>query len=113
MKIGFIGQGFIGSAYADDFEERGFDTVRYAKEEPYDQNQQKIAGCDIVFIAVPTPTTPDGFSFSVVRNVLPLVGEGKTAVIKSTVLPGTTDILQREFPQLSDRPSESRNSGQT
>ena len=27
--IGFIGQGFIGKNYADDFEERGFEVIRY------------------------------------------------------------------------------------
>lgn len=97
-KIGFIGQGWIGKNLADHFEERGFETVRYAKEEPYVQNKSAIAECDIVFIAVPTPTTPSGFDDSLVRAVLPLVGEGKTAVIKSTVVPGTTSALQAQFP---------------
>ena len=57
-KIGFIGQGFIGKNYADDFERRGFEVIRYALEEPYRANKEKIRECDIVFIAVPTPTTP-------------------------------------------------------
>ena len=35
MKIGFIGQGWIGKHYADDFEQRGFDVVRYAPNEQY------------------------------------------------------------------------------
>lgn len=100
MKIGFIGQGFIGSAYADDFEERGFGVVRYAKEEPYNQNKQEIAGCDIVFIAVPTPTTQDGFSLDIVEDVLKLIGKEKVAVIKSTILPGSTDKLQKKFPNI-------------
>src|SRR5580692_663281 len=82
--IGFIGQGWIGKAYADNFEERGYEVVRYALEKPYIKNKDKIAECDIVFIAVWTPTTPKGFDSSVVENVLPLVGEGKIAVLKST-----------------------------
>lgn len=98
MKIGFIGQGWIGKNYADDFENRGFDVVRYALEEKYIRNIDNIPLCDIVFIAVPTPTTPDGFNAGAVREVLSLVGRGKTAVIKSTVLPGTTESLQSEFP---------------
>ena len=53
--IGFIGQGWIGKNYADDFETRGYRIVRYAKEEPHSHNREKIGGCDIVFIAVPTP----------------------------------------------------------
>jgi UDPglucose 6-dehydrogenase len=100
MKIGFIGQGFIGKNYANDFENRGLDVVRYAMEEPYVANKEKIAECDIVFIAVPTPTTPDGFNDGILRAVLPLVGKEKTAVIKSTILPGTTKKFQDEFPDI-------------
>ncbi|HET7503768.1 MAG TPA: hypothetical protein VFK02_22260 [Kofleriaceae bacterium] len=99
-RIGFIGQGWIGKTYADDFERRGLEVVRYAAEKPYVHNAAAIAGCDIVFIAVPTPTTPRGFDDSIVRDVLRLVGDGKTAVIKSTLLPGTTESLQQQYPDL-------------
>lgn len=100
MTIGFIGQGFIGKHMADDFMERGFDVVRYALESVFADNRDLIATCDVVFIAVPTPTTPTGFDSSVLEAVLPLVGEGKIAVIKSTLLPGTTARLQRQFSNL-------------
>lgn len=95
--IGFIGQGWVGKNYADDFERRGYDVVRYALEEPYRANKDRIKDCDIVFIAVPTPTTPDkGFDASIVKGAVELVGPGKIAVIKSTLLPGTTATIQRE-----------------
>lgn len=100
MKIGCIGQGWVGKNYADDFEARGYDVVRYALEEPYRANKEKIADCDIVFIAVPTPTTPDGFDDSTIRAVLPLVGSGNIVVIKSTILPGTTERLQKMFSNI-------------
>lgn len=96
--IGFIGQGWIGKHYADDFERRGYNVVRYGLEPEYAGNKEAIANCSIVFIAVPTPTTPDGFDASIVRAVLPLVGVGKIAVLKSTMLPGTTETLQAAFP---------------
>ena len=96
--IGFIGQGFIGKNYADDFEARGFSVIRYAMEAPYRANKEKIRSCDIVFIAVPTPTTVQGFDYSIVQSVLSLVGKGKIAVIKSTLLPGTTEKLQEAYP---------------
>ncbi|MDB5224831.1 MAG: hypothetical protein JWO43_453 [Candidatus Adlerbacteria bacterium] len=98
FTVGFIGQGFIGKNYADDFVSRGFSVVRYALESEYAGNKEAIAECDPVFIAVPTPTTPTGFDDSILRAVLPLVGVGKTAVIKSTTLPGTIDALQKSFP---------------
>jgi nucleotide sugar dehydrogenase len=94
--IGFIGQGFIGKNLASNFEKRGYKTVRYAQEKGYNSNKDAIKGCDIVFIAVPTPTTPKGFDMSVIENVLTLVGKGNTAVIKSTILPGSTKKLQKK-----------------
>jgi UDPglucose 6-dehydrogenase len=100
MTIGFIGQGFIGKNYADDFERRGFAVVRYSLEEPYAQNKEKIKDCDFVFIAVPAPTTPDGFDDSSLRAVLPLVGAGKVAIIKSTTVPGTIKKLQKDFSSI-------------
>ena len=102
MKIGFIGQGWVGKNLANDMEARGFDVVRYALEEPYTHNGGDIKDCDIVFIAVPTPTTPQGFDDSVLRQAVKLVGSQKTAVIKSTVLPGTTESIQKENPDLVD-----------
>lgn len=100
LQIGFIGQGFIGKHLADDFAERGFTIVRYALEPEFADNKDAIKDCDIVFIAVPTPTTPTGFDSRILEAVLPLVGAGKTAVIKSTMLPGTTLRLQKQFPDI-------------
>lgn len=100
MTIGFIGQGFIGKNYADDFERRGYSVVRYALEPQYAPNKDNIKNCDIVFIAVPTPTTSKGFDASALYAVLPLVGSGKIAVIKSTTLPGTVKELQAAHPDI-------------
>jgi len=99
-RIGFIGQGWIGKHYADEFEERLYSVVRYALEEPYVQNKDQIKECQVVFIAVPTPTTPEGFQIGAVKSALQLLATGSTAVIKSTMLPGTTEKLQSEFPDL-------------
>jgi UDPglucose 6-dehydrogenase len=98
-KIGFIGQGWIGKNYADWYEQNGFSIVRYSLEPPHANNKDAIAECDIVFIAVPTPTTPEkGFDDSIVRSMVGLVGTGKIALIKSTVLPGTTRSIQEQHP---------------
>nr|MBA3550665.1 hypothetical protein [Patescibacteria group bacterium] len=59
-----------------------------------------IATCDIVFIAVPTPTTPEGFDSSIIRHVIKCVGKGKIAVIKSTILPEMTKSIQEENPDI-------------
>jgi UDP-N-acetyl-D-mannosaminuronate dehydrogenase len=85
--IGFIGQGYIGKNYADDYEERGYKVTRYSLEPAYVHNKDAIRDCDIVFVAVWTPTTPKGFDVSVVESVLPLVKKGGIVVLKSTVIP--------------------------
>jgi len=97
--VGYVGQGFIGKNYADELEGRGFPVVRYSLEEPYRKNKDTIKDCDIVFIAVPTPTTPTGFDDAIVRQAVSLVGDGKVAVIKSTMLPGMTEAIQKQFPK--------------
>jgi nucleotide sugar dehydrogenase len=100
LKIGFIGQGFVGKNQADDFERRGYETIRYSLEEPFIRNADLIRDCQVVFIATPTPTTPEGFDYTTIEEALLKVGSGKIAVIKSTVLPGVTESLQEKNPQI-------------
>jgi UDPglucose 6-dehydrogenase len=98
MKVGFIGQGFIGKNYSDDLEERGHEVIRYSLDPWHAANRDLIRDCRVVFVAVPTPTTPTGFDLSAVREAVSLCGPGSIVVIKSTVLPGSTCVLQREHP---------------
>ena len=98
MKIGFIGQGYVGKNMADDFEARSYSIVRYSLEPAYRENKDAIGECDVVFIAVPTPSTPEGFDFSIVKSAISLVRPGACVVLKSTLIPGTTESLQEEYP---------------
>jgi len=101
MKIGFIGTGIIGRAYAKDFKNRGYEVIQYSLEEKFKDNKDKIKDCEITFIAVPTPTLPKtGFDFQNIDEALKLIGQGKIAIIKSTILPGTTDSLQEKYPDI-------------
>ena len=99
--IGFIGQGYVGKNYADDLEVRGYETVRYSLEEPFRKNKEKIKDCRIVFIGVPTPTVAGVSAPSIVRASVGLVGHGNIALIKSTMIPGTTVSLQKEYPDVT------------
>lgn len=96
--VGFIGQGFIGKNMADDFAARGYQIVRYDNEK-YIANKNLIKDCDFVFIAVPTPSTPHGFDDRILREVIKLVDDGKTVVIKSTIKVGTTEKYQKLHPK--------------
>lgn len=74
LIIGFIGQGFIGKNFADDFESRGYRIVRFSKTLDTPDQRRLLATCDVVFIAVPTPTTPQGFNFDILKEVVAYVG---------------------------------------
>jgi len=98
--IGIIGSGWLGSNYANNFKRRGYDVTIYSLDEQYIDNIEKIRECDITFICVPTPTTPEGSNCDIVEESLYIIGEGKTVVIKSTVEPGMTRFFQSLFPNI-------------
>jgi len=96
-QIGFIGQGFVGKNLADNFEARGFRVVRYSLETEYIKNKEAIQACRWVFIAVPTPSTPDGFDYSIVDDALKLCAPTATVVIKSTIPAPVLKKLNKDF----------------
>jgi len=102
MKIGFIGQGWIGKNYADDFEDRGYKVVRYDIDK-YKKNKDKIKECNIVFIAVPTPSiTKQDSNYvevddSCIIDAMKCTKKGQIIVIKSTIMLGTTEKIQKLF----------------
>lgn len=98
LKIGFIGQGWIGKNYADNYESRQFDVVRYSLEKEYEGNLEKLIDCQIIMIAVPTPTTEKGFDLSFVEDAVSKTTTGQNVVIKSTLAPGSTKKLSEKFP---------------
>ncbi len=98
LKVGFIGQGWIGKNYADDFEKRGLNVVRYDLDEHH-SNLPLLKECQIVFVAVPTPTTPNGFDDKIlIEAIKNSTNPGQVVVIKSTIKIGTTNKIQKMFP---------------
>jgi UDPglucose 6-dehydrogenase len=97
MKIGVVGYGVVGRALGKLF---GYEAAKGGVE-VYDKHlaglnepgrQEAIQGCELVFIAVPTPEKADGgCDVSAVEEV---VGWVKPPLcVKSTVPPGTIDRL--------------------
>jgi len=97
-KIWFIGTGFIGGNMAKNFKERWFEIAQYSLEKEYKDNLKDVQACDIVFVAVPTPTKNRKFVRSVLESALENTVAGQKIVIKSTVLCGTTDYFQEKYP---------------
>ena len=61
-----------------------------------------IGHVDFAYIAVPTPPHPEtgACDTRIVEEVLDALPEGFTAVIKSTVVPGTTQLYHERYPHL-------------
>ena len=99
-QIGVVGAGMVGGALLKYFETTEMRPVVYDPPKNIG-SLEDLNRVNIVFICVPTPFIKErqGFDLSYVeKTVENLTGE-KIVVIKSTVLPGTTEDLQKKYPQ--------------
>ena len=101
MRIGIIGLGTVGRAIQEGFRRHHeifiHDPVLGTKLTDVTDN------CDVAYIAVPTPSDQNSgkCDISAVRSTLESLPDGFSAIIKSTVIPGTTQVFHDEFPHLS------------
>jgi nucleotide sugar dehydrogenase len=100
--VGIIGNGFVGESQAFAFsptnEIRIYDVdplrSTHSKEETHES--------DFIFVCVQTPMDMSGKQdLSYIKRVFEDAKEGPIYIIKSTVLPGTTEMLQRQYPHLN------------
>jgi UDPglucose 6-dehydrogenase len=97
--IGIMGAGVVGGALRSHLQARGFDARVYDPPKGH-LSLDAVNAARIVFICVPTPyAQPHGFDDSYLHAAVSGLTGNKTVVIKSTVLPGTTDLLQERHPQ--------------
>ncbi|MBL8621206.1 MAG: UDP-glucose/GDP-mannose dehydrogenase family protein [Myxococcales bacterium] len=102
--VGVVGRGYVGGAVAGGLAPIS-DVVVHDIAEPGSATIERVAGCDVVFVCVPTPAMPcGGADVSAVRSVigaLEHLASGAVVVIKSTVPPGTTEQLAVAYPRLA------------
>lgn len=103
MKIGIVGKGTVGSAVYEGLEYLGHDMTFF--DPKYEGSTlADVLNTDVVFISVPTDQAANGdCDTSIVdRAVGELAAAGYQGLvsIKSTVIPGTTDRLQKQYPNL-------------
>ncbi|OGL75000.1 hypothetical protein A3C96_00055 [Candidatus Uhrbacteria bacterium RIFCSPHIGHO2_02_FULL_60_10] len=99
-QIAVMGVGWVGGAMARYFESAGRQPLLYDPAKGLGRPED-LAAADIVFVCVPTPFDKQGggFDLSYVETAIQSLPGAKTVVIKSTVLPGSTDRLQARWPQ--------------
>jgi len=99
LKIGIVGIGTVGGALKKYFEQQKKKFFLYDKYKKIGSIEE-INQADVIFICVPTPyDKKKGFDLSYVEDAVSKIQGGKIIVIKSTVLPGTTEKLQKKYPQ--------------
>ena len=101
-KIGIIGLGYVGGAVKNWFEKQRnhYDLFFYDKDKKIG-SVAEVNKADIIFVAVPTPfhEKGGGYDDSAVRESLKNIKDGKVIVLKSTILPGSSDKFQKQYPK--------------
>ena len=106
-KIGIIGNGFVGNSIAFGFSPTH--EIRIHDKDPKRNmnSLEEVLECDFVFVAVPTPMDEKGaISLDVVIKALGEINEknkhtDNIIILKSTMIPGTTELLKEQFPKLN------------
>ena len=111
--FGIIGQGFVGSAIRE-----GMSHVYNVETYDIDESKNPTVGSvyelvdktdEIIFVCLPTPMNSSGrcdiriveSAISDINNAAGRLGKDVTAVIKSTVEPGTTRFLNDKYNSIS------------
>jgi len=112
MKIGIVGQGYVGTAVKEVFS-------KHYETNTFDLNgdctcrdiEDLVTTSDIIFVCVPTPMKKDGScDTSIVESVVKDIDETvscftnkdhKIVAIKSTVTPGTTNRLNKKYKNIT------------
>ena len=107
MKIGIVGQGYVGTAVKTIFEKH-YDVETYDLDLDkcsVDYLEDLVELTNIIFVCVPTPMKKDGScDTSIVEAVVKDINDmvvsrnvsGRIVAIKSTIPPGTTNKLNKE-----------------
>ena len=98
-KIGVIGNGFVGEAISFAFSSVADMYIFDTDPSRCLNDIECVHNCDFVFVCVPTPMFEDGSQdLSYVESAFEKAKDGPLYILKSTVLPGTTNRLSNQYP---------------
>ena len=100
-KVGVIGNGFVGEAISFAFSSISEMYVYDTNPSRTINDLESVHNCDFVFICVPTPMFKDGSQdLSYVESAFNKSKDKPLYILKSTVLPGTTEDLCNQYPSI-------------
>ena len=100
ITVGIVGNGFVGESQIFAFSPTN--EIRVYDIDPLKSTHRKeeTHKSDFIFVCVPTPMNTDGRQdLSFIEKVFEESVEGPIYIIKSTVLPGTTEKLQEKYAE--------------
>jgi len=112
MKIGIVGQGYVGTAVKEVFSKH-YDLETYDLDKDkcsVDYLEDLVELSNIIFVCVPTPMKKDGgCDTSIVEAIVKDINDmvvsrnvsGRIVAIKSTIPPGTTNRLNKKCKNIS------------
>ena len=100
-QIAIMGVGMVGGALLRYFvQQKQIQPILY---DPFKNltDTNALNQAEVIFLCVPTPydEAMGGFDLSYLDKAFDVLTGGKIVVIKSTVLPGTTNEYQKKYPQ--------------
>ncbi len=111
MKIGILGQGYVGTAVKEIFKKHFPDIKYYDKYFVQKSNvtslEELASISNFIFLCLPTPMMSTGeCDISIIEEELSRLNEFAsrspiTVIIKSTIPPGTTESFNQKFSNLS------------
>ncbi len=120
-NIGVVGQGFVGTAVREKFKHYfnvyTFDIAKNEESRIYSSDEisesycdltEIIENCEIIFLCVPTPMFPSGKcdvgivenAISDINKIAKQLEKRPIVIIKSTVPPGTTNALSKDYKNI-------------
>ena len=101
FKVGVLGNGFVGEAISFAFSSIAEIFIYDIDPLKTLNDMESVHNCDFVFICVPTPMYKDGSQdLSYVQSAFEKATEKPIYILKSTVLPGTSDKFSKKFCNL-------------
>ena len=105
IKIGIVGQGFVGTAVREGFKNYfDVETFDIIKDSTCNSLLELSNLSDVIFVCLPTPMEATGeCHLDIVENTLlglDIIEKCKTVVVKSTIPPGTTKKWNEKFKNL-------------
>ena len=107
QKVGIIGNGFVGNSIAFGFSPTHEIRIHDKDSKKNLNTIEETLECDFIFVAVPTPMKSDGsMSLDIVVKALSEIWEknkrtDNIIILKSTMIPGTTNLLIEQFSKLN------------